>query len=70
MICVERRVSKSPDKLIRTDATLITPALRAVSCMRLAGRGDVMMGSMWFARSAKFNVAWEPGLVAADGECQ
>jgi Apea-like HEPN len=56
VICVERRVPKSPDNLIRNDATLITAALRAITSMRLSARGDVMMGSMWFARDAKFNV--------------
>jgi Apea-like HEPN len=61
VICIERRVPKSPDNLIRIDATLITTAWRAITCMRLSARGDVRMGSMWFTRDAKFNVGMGGG---------
>jgi hypothetical protein len=56
VICVEHSKRKTPDNLILNDATGITTALRAVTCLRLAGRGDIMMGPMWFTRSGRFNV--------------
>ena len=44
VICVEHSVPKSPETLVRSDATGITAAQRAITCMRLASRGDVIMG--------------------------
>ena len=61
VICVEHRLTKEPSNLIRNDGTGITTAQRAVTCLRLAGRGDVTMGPMWFTRSAKFNVGLGAG---------
>lgn len=55
VICVEHSQTKSPENLGRSDATGITAAQRAMTCLRLASRGGVMMGSMWFTRSGKFN---------------
>lgn len=56
VICVEHSQPKAPDNLILGDATGITRAQRALTCLRLVGSGDIMMGPMWFTRSGKFNV--------------
>lgn len=56
VICVEHSRPKSPDNLIRGDATGFVAARRAITALRLAGPGDVIMGPMWFIRSARFKV--------------
>jgi len=56
VICVEHSRPKSADNLIRGDATGFVAARRAISGLRLAGPGDIIMGPMWFIRPAKFNV--------------
>jgi hypothetical protein len=56
VICVEHNRTKSPENLVRTDATGITAAQRAITCLRLSGRGDVMMGPMWLTRASRFDV--------------
>jgi hypothetical protein len=56
VICVEHSQRKTPDNLILGDATGITTAQRALTCLRLAGPGDITMGPMWFTRSGRFNV--------------
>ena len=43
------------------DATGITAAQRAITCLRLSGRGHVMMGPMWFTRASRFDVGIGPG---------
>jgi hypothetical protein len=54
VIVVNRQVNKSPDNFARTDATLVIPAQRALNALRLADRGDIAMGPMWYARSERF----------------
>jgi|GEM_PF-2563685 len=55
-ILVEHRKSKSRENLITGDATGITAAQRAITCLRLASPGSLVMGPMWFTRSGKFDV--------------
>jgi hypothetical protein len=62
VICVEHSQPKAPDNLILGDATGITRAQRALTCLRLVGSGDIMMGPMWFTRSGKFNVGRGSGV--------
>jgi hypothetical protein len=61
VICVEHNLTKSPENLILGDATGITAAQRAITCLRLASRGDVMMGPMWFTRSGRFDFGVRSG---------
>ena len=56
VICAEHNRTKSSENLVRTDATVITAAQRAITCLRLSGRGDVMMGPMWLTRASRFDV--------------
>ena len=55
VILVEHSEPKSPENLVRSDATGIVAAQHAFTPLRLAGPGSVMMGPMWFTRSGKFN---------------
>lgn len=61
VICIERTVAKSPENVARGDGTGITAAQQAITCLRLASRGDVMMGPMWFTRSSRFDVGLGSG---------
>jgi hypothetical protein len=67
VICVEHSQAKTPDNLIRGDSTGITSAQRALTCLRLVGPGDIMMGPMWFTRSGKFNVGAAVASADQDG---
>jgi len=61
VIRVEHSETKSPENLMHSDATGITAAQRAITCLRLSSRGDVMMGPMWFARSGRFDFGLRSG---------
>jgi hypothetical protein len=67
VICVEHTVAKAPENLIRNDGTGMTAAQQAITCLRLSGRGHVMMGPMWFTRDSKFDVALDQGVRGEDG---
>jgi len=61
VIRVEHTLTKSPENVARSDSTGITAAQQAITCLRLASRGDVMMGPMWFTRSSRFDVGLGSG---------
>jgi hypothetical protein len=61
VICVDHTLAKSPENLIRGDATGIVAAQQAITCLRLVACGDVAMGPMWFTRSSKFDVGFGSG---------
>ena len=61
VIRVEHTLTKSPENVARSDSTGITAAQQAMTCLRLASRGDVMMGPMWFTRSSRFDVGLGSG---------
>jgi hypothetical protein len=56
VICVEHTRTKAPENLILNDSTGITAAQQAITCLRLSGRGHVMMGPMWSTRASRFDV--------------
>jgi len=61
VICAEHTVTNSPENLVLSVTTGITAAQRAVTCLRLANGGDVMMGPMWFTRSDRFEFGVRSG---------
>ena len=61
VICVQHKLPKSRENLIRRDGTGFVAARRAITSLRLANPGDVTMGPMWFARAARFNVGIASG---------
>lgn len=61
VICVDHTLTKSPENVARSDGTGITAAQRAITCLRMASRGDVLMGPMWFTRSSRFDVGLGSG---------
>jgi hypothetical protein len=65
VICVERTLTKEPENLVLSDTTAITAAQQAITCLRLASRGDVTMSPMWFTRSGKFDVGLGSGRLRA-----